>query len=55
MSLNFFIEKAGLALNDGGQFGENGIGFMRLNLATEKAMLEKAMTAIKNAIEGLNN
>lgn len=52
--MNFFIEKAGLALNDGGQFGEAGIGFMRINLATDKAMLETALKAMKEAIEGLD-
>jgi len=53
--MNFFIDKAGLALNDGGQFGENGVGFMRINLATDKSILETALKAMKKAIEGLQN
>jgi len=51
---NFFIQKAGLALNDGGQFGAGGEGFMRMNLATDKVILKTALHAMKKAIEGLN-
>lgn len=39
----FFIEKAGLGLNDGLSFGPAGSGFMRLNIATQRAKLERAM------------
>ena len=30
----FFVDKAHLALNDGEMFGKEGIGFMRLNVAS---------------------
>lgn len=38
-----FIGKAGLALDGGHWFGEPGKGFMRINLACPRAMLEQAM------------
>jgi cystathionine beta-lyase len=38
-----FIGKAGLALDGGYWFGEPGKGFMRINLACPRAMLEQAM------------
>ena len=38
-----FIEKAGLALDSGYWFGDSGKGFMRLNLACPRSMLETAM------------
>lgn len=42
-----FIHQAGLALNDGQIFGEEGIGFMRLNVAVPRKILEKAMQNIQ--------
>ncbi|RLA67219.1 MAG: putative C-S lyase [Epsilonproteobacteria bacterium] len=41
--LYFFIKKAKLGLNDGMSFGKAGEGFMRLNIATSKKILEIAM------------
>ncbi len=45
----FFVEGAGLALNDGESFGREGIGFMRLNIATPRSVLEKAMAQLAAA------
>ena len=39
----FFVDKAHLALNDGEMFGKEGIGFMRLNVASPRCIIEKAM------------
>ena len=50
----FFVEDAGLALNDGATFGENGAGFMRLNIATPKKVLERAMEQLKTAYKKRN-
>jgi cystathionine beta-lyase len=47
--VKLFIDKAGLALNDGSIFGPGGEGFMRLNVGTSKVVLEKAMENLKNA------
>ena len=47
--VKLFVEKAGLALNDGSIFGPGGEGFMRLNVGTSKVILEKALNNLKNA------
>lgn len=46
-----FVEKANLVLNNGAMFGENGSGFMRLNVGVSRKVLEKAMDNLKNAIK----
>ena len=42
-----FVEKAGLALNDGEMFGKEGIGFMRMNIGCPQSTLEKALENLK--------
>ena len=37
----FFVDKAHLALNDGEMFGKEGIGFMRLNVASRVVSLKR--------------
>jgi cystathionine beta-lyase len=46
----FFVQKAGLGLNQGTIFGPGGEYHMRLNVACPKAILEQAMTQLKNAL-----
>ena len=46
---DFFVDKAHLALNDGISFGEEGRGFMRMNVATPRNVLEKAMKQLAEA------
>lgn len=48
-----FIEKAGLALNDGEMFNPGGKGFMRLNIGTSRAVLQEAMERLEAAVKGL--
>ncbi|MFH1120125.1 MAG: PatB family C-S lyase [Bacteroidota bacterium] len=45
----FMIEKAGLGLNEGTQFGPGGSGFMRLNLACPRTTLLQALEQLKKA------
>ncbi len=52
---NFFIQEAGIGLNDGATFGAEGQGFMRMNIACPKEILVKALNQIKLAIENLKN
>jgi cystathionine beta-lyase len=47
---NFFVNRAGLGLNEGSTFGEGGEGFMRMNLATPLATVKKAMDQLLTAI-----
>lgn len=50
----FFQKKAKLLLNDGELFGDQGKGFMRLNIAAPRYLLEKAMGQLKTAIDALD-
>lgn len=45
-----FVEKANLALNSGIMFGQEGEGFMRLNVGVPQSVLETAMNNLKEAI-----
>lgn len=45
-----FIEKAGEYLNDGSMFGEEGQGFMRLNVGCPRSMLALALERLKDAL-----
>ncbi|BAF71358.1 aminotransferase [Sulfurovum sp. NBC37-1] len=47
--VQFFIQKAKLGLNDGKSFGECGDGFMRLNIATSREVLQEAMERLEKA------
>lgn len=48
-----FVNKAGLALNEGSMFGPGGEGFMRLNAGCPHSILEKSLLSLKNAIDRL--
>ncbi len=45
----FMIEDARVGMEDGYIFGEAGSGFMRMNIATQRSVLIKALNRIKNA------
>jgi cysteine-S-conjugate beta-lyase len=45
----FFLEKARVALNDGGMFGRGGEGFVRLNFACPKSTLLQALDRLVQA------
>lgn len=51
--VDLFVNKARLALNDGAMFGEEGSGFMRLNVATPRATLREILSRIANAVNSL--
>lgn len=46
----FFVEQAGIGMNEGSSFGPGGEGFMRINLACPRATVEKALKQIDQAI-----
>lgn len=50
----FMIEKAGIGLNEGWSFGRSLSGFMRLNAACPRSVLEKAMKQLKEAVDSLS-
>lgn len=47
----FMIEKAGLGLNEGSMFGEEGRGWMRMNIATRRDVVRQAMTQLYEAAQ----
>lgn len=51
--VSLFIDKAGLALNDGEMFNPGGQGFMRLNVGTPKSILHDALTNLERAVKSL--
>lgn len=46
---HFFIHEAGVALDEGHLFGEEGNGFQRINLACPRTVIEEAVTRIATA------
>ena len=51
---DFFVDRAGLALNSGRLFGVEGTGFMRMNIATPKVVLQQALHQLEKAYNTLN-
>lgn len=51
--VKFFVNDAKLALNDGSTFGEEGIGYMRMNVACPRITLEKALKQLREAVKKL--
>lgn len=48
--VSLFVNDAKLALNDGSIFGDEGKGFMRLNIGSPRSVIEKALDNLKDAI-----
>ncbi|PGM86949.1 MalY/PatB family protein [Bacillus cereus] len=46
----WMYQKAKLALNEGSMFGENGKGFLRMNIACPRATLEEGLSRIRKAL-----
>jgi cystathionine beta-lyase len=51
----FMVSKANLALNPGRIFGDEGEQFVRLNIATQRSVLTKAMNNLQQAMEQTTN
>lgn len=49
----WLISKAGLGLNSGADFGSEGLGHARMNVATNRATVERAMRQLESAVNGL--
>lgn len=50
---NFMLKDAKVGLNDGFIFGEEGSGFVRMNIACPRPILEEALQRIENAVHML--
>jgi cysteine-S-conjugate beta-lyase len=51
---NFMKKEAKVGLEDGFIFGESGSGFMRMNIACPRSILDEALTRIENAFNKLH-
>jgi cystathionine beta-lyase len=51
---DLLVHKAGVGLNDGASFGQEGHGFMRMNVASPRSVIIQAMQQIANACKALN-
>ncbi|WCT54957.1 PatB family C-S lyase [Paenibacillus kyungheensis] len=49
--VSFLLDQAKIALNDGNAFGTTGQGYMRMNVACSRSLLEEAMGRLHNAIK----
>jgi len=52
---DFMVQKARLGLNSGASFGLGGEGYMRLNAACPRSVLEQAMENLKSAVDDLGD
>lgn len=50
----FFITKAGIGMNEGSMFGPGGEGFMRINIATQRDNVIRAMDQIRKAFSEIS-
>jgi cystathionine beta-lyase len=49
---DLLIKSAGVWLDDGRMFGEEGAGFQRINIACPRALLQEALEKLEKAIQG---
>ena len=47
----WFMDNAKIDINPGENYGKGGVGFMRMNLATNQKMLKLALDNIVKAID----
>jgi cystathionine beta-lyase len=50
----WLVDEAHLGLNSGADFGREGIGFGRMNVATNRATLDRALTQLAEAVSKLH-
>ena len=53
MLKKFFIQKAGVNINPGENYGRTGVGYMRMNLGTTHRKLHGALNSMKAAIDAI--
>jgi len=49
----FFVQHAGLALNEGSAFGSAGLGFQRMNIGCPRSLIGEALRRIEHALSAL--
>lgn len=53
--MKLFVEKGNIAMNSGSSFGVEGEGFVRINIAVPKSVVEEGMKRIERAVNSLKN
>ncbi|MDR2913113.1 MAG: PatB family C-S lyase [Alistipes sp.] len=51
--MEWLVHEAGLGLSSGADFGREGIGFARMNIATNRTTIQKALTQLTKAINSI--
>ena len=51
--MELFLERAGLYVSSGTDYGDCGRGYIRMNIACSRETLESAMTQLMSATESL--
>ncbi len=51
----FFLERAGVGLSDGADFGQGGANNVRLNFATSRTILTQILTQMRDAVRARND
>jgi len=51
----FFVDEAGVGMNEGSSFGPGGEGFMRMNVACPRSIVMKALNNIEQALKRRNS
>lgn len=51
---DFLVQKAGIAGNPGHWFGREGAGFVRVNIACPRSVLQRALDQLQSAVEHLS-
>lgn len=49
----FFVQHAGLALNEGSAFGSAGLGFQRMNIGCPRSLIKEALSRLERALSAL--
>ncbi len=52
--VDMFVNEAALALNDGSMFGQEGTGFMRMNVACPRSVIKSALDSLSKAVSQLH-
>jgi cystathionine beta-lyase len=50
-AFQFFLQEARVGLSDGADYGRGGEGFVRLNFATQRPVLEEALNRMRAALQ----
>lgn len=51
--MRFLVDEARVAMNDGAMFGQQGVGYVRLNVGTPRSVLLKALKGIAEAVHNI--